>query len=74
MKKFIMDIVTEPNNHTICPVRIAAIAGILQYQGMALLHYFQHHIFDAQPYALGSAAILGSAGLALGLKHDSPKE
>lgn len=73
MRKFLMDIITEPDNHTICPVRIAAIAGILQYQGLAIAHYAQHHIFDAQPYALGFSAILGGAGLALGLKKDTPK-
>jgi hypothetical protein len=73
IKKWINDIVTEPDCRTVCPVRIAAITGILQYQGLALAHYIQHHVFDAQPYAIGFGALLGGAGVALGLKKDSPK-
>jgi hypothetical protein len=69
-----MDIVTEPDNKTVCPVRIASIVGIVQFQAMALAHYLHTHDFNAQLYGVGFAALLGAAGIALGLKKDSPKD
>jgi hypothetical protein len=74
IKKWLSNIVTEPDNSTICPVRILAIAGALQYLAMAWIHYIQHHIFDPQGYAVGFGALLGGVGVALGMKKDSPKQ
>lgn len=71
MKKWLTDMFTEPDNKTICPVRIIAILGSLQYLGMAGANYYQHHIFDAQNYAIGFGALLGGIGVALGLKKDT---
>ena len=64
--------VTEPDNSTVCPVRVIAIAGCAQFLGLTIAHYCQHHIFDAQNFAIGFAAILGGAGAALGMKKDTP--
>ncbi len=72
MKKYIKDLLTEPNNQTFCPVRILAILGLLQYLGMAWFHYFQHGVFDSQSYAIGFGALIGATGAALGFKKDSP--
>ena len=74
MKKFFMDIFTEPDNKTICPVRIIAILGGLHYLGLADAHYLQHGIFDAQSFAIGFGTLLGGLGVALGLKKDTPKQ
>ena len=70
---WIKQIITEPDNSTICVVRVTALVGTAQYLGLGTLHYFQHHIFDPQSYAIGFGAILGGLGAALGLKRDSPK-
>lgn len=69
----ILDVITEPDNKTICPVRIIAILGALQYLGLAVAHYIQHAVFDPQGYAIGFGALLGGIGVALGLKKDTPK-
>lgn len=73
MRKFLLDIVTEPGeqNHTICIARVISIIGVLQYLAMAWFHYFQHHVFDPQGFALGFGGLLGGIGVALGLKKDS---
>jgi len=71
MKKFLLNLVTEPDNQTACPIRVLAILGVLQYLGLAAAHYFQHAVFDAQGFAMGFGTILGGAGVALGLKKDS---
>ncbi len=75
VKKIMSDCFTEPgaDNHQVCPVRILAVLGVLQYLALAGAHYFQHHVFDAQPYAVGFGALMGGVGVALGLKKDSPK-
>ena len=69
--QFIKQIITEPDNATVCPVRIAAIVGIIQYLGLTMAHYMQHAMFDAQSFAIGFAAIIGGVGAALGLKKDT---
>lgn len=71
MKQFFSDLFTEPNNKTACPVRIIAVAGALQYLGLAIAHYIQHQVFDPQGYAIGFGALLGGIGVALGLKKDT---
>lgn len=72
VKKWLSNSVTEPDNKTVCPVRLMAIGGVVQYMGLAAFHYVQHGIFDAQNYAIGFSALLGGIGVALGLKKDSP--
>lgn len=73
MKNFLRQILTEPNNHTFCPVRIIAIAGALEYLGITIATYVQHATFDPQGFAIGFGALLGGLGVALGLKKDSPQ-
>lgn len=75
LKKWLGDIFTEPgpDNHAVCPVRIVAVLGSVQYLAMAWVHYIQHHVFDPQSFAIGFGALLGGVGVALGLKKDSPK-
>ena len=73
IRKILSDIFTEPDNKTVCPARLIAILGGLQYLGLALAHYVQHHIFDPQSFAVGFGALLGGIGVALGLKKDTPR-
>lgn len=70
--KWISNSVTEPDNATVCPVRLMAIAGVLQYMALAAFNFIKHGAFDAQAYAIGFSALLGGIGVALGLKKDSP--
>jgi hypothetical protein len=74
VKKFFLNILTEPDNHTFCPVRILSILGVLQYLTTSGFHYVQHAIFDPQAFAVGFGAIIGSVGVALGLKKDTPTD
>ena len=64
-------IVTEPDNKTVCPLRIIALLGSLQYLGLSVAHYIQHAIFEPQAFAVGFGALLGGAGVALGVKKNS---
>lgn len=73
MKKLLMQIFTEPDNSTFCPVRLLALVGSFQYLGLTLAHYIQHAVFVPQDFALGFGALVGSLGVALGIKKDSPK-
>lgn len=72
--KFIQHILTEPDNSTFCPIRIIALVGSIQYLGIELHNYIAHAAFDPQAFAVGFGALIGGAGVALGLKHDTAKE
>lgn len=74
MIKYLHDLLTETDNKTFCPVRIVAVLGTLQYLGLSIANYIQHHVFDPQGYAIGFGALIGGVGVALGLKKDTPKE
>jgi hypothetical protein len=71
LPKCIKQMITESDNLTVCPIRIAGIAAIIQYMTLGGLHYYQHHIFDAQNFAVGFGALFSGVGVALGLKKDS---
>ncbi len=75
IKTWVHNIMTETDNKTICPVRVTAMGGTLYSFGChAYATFWQHVPFDMQQFSLGLSAILGTLGLALGLKKDSPKE
>lgn len=73
MKKFLKQILTEPDNETFCPIRIVAIAGISTHFGLTVANYVQHAAFDPQSFAIGVGALIAGTGAALGLKKDTPK-
>ena len=74
MRKFFLQIFTEPDNKTFCPVRILAIGGIVQYLALTTHHFLRNNVFDYQGFGLGFAAIIGGVGAALGLKKDTPTQ
>lgn len=68
----ILGAITEPNNHTVCPVRIGGIIALTQ--GLGLTFYsvvVQNNSFDLQAYGLGTGVLLAAVGAALGMKKDS---
>lgn len=72
IKTAIGHILTEPDNVTVCPVRVLGILGALQ--GLASSAYqvfWLHSPFDLQAYGLGLGATLLALGLALGMKKDT---
>ena len=72
LKKLLLDCVMEPGGKTFCPLRILAIAGIVQYLALSVHLFYKSGTFDYQAYAIGFAAIISGAGVALGLKKDTP--
>jgi hypothetical protein len=71
LKAAIWQIITEPNNHTVCPVRLMAIAGFVQFIFLSGWHVHHSGSFNPQDYALGFGTIMGGIGVALGLKKDT---
>ena len=75
IKGWIHNIVSETDNKTICPVRVLAILGTLQGLGIQAWDVIGNHAaFNLEQFGIGMGAMLGSLGLALGFKKDSPKE
>ena len=72
IKEAILQVITEPNNKTVCPVRLMSIAGFVEFCTMAAWNLRHTGTFDVQAHALGFAALISGIGAALGLKKDSP--
>jgi hypothetical protein len=73
VRKFFLQIFTEPNNKTFCPVRVLALAGGIQYLALSAHHFLRNSVFDPQAFAIGFAALLAGIGVALGTKKDTPE-
>lgn len=75
IKSAFLQIVTEGDNKTHCFVRWTALLGTAQGLGMQAWDVFGNHAaFDLEHFGIGLGAILATAGAAMGLKRDTPKE
>lgn len=72
--KRLMQLVTEPDNKTLCPVRVMAFCGGTEFVALTLWHFIRSGSFDVQAFCIGFAALLGGMGAALGMKKDTPAE
>lgn len=69
MNKVINDIMTEPNGHTICPVRVLACAGFIFALVMCGHSVVVLKVaFDIAAFGQAYGVMLGALGVALGLK------
>lgn len=73
-KRQIFNMITEPDNKTICPIRIAALVAISEWLVFVAMNYVQHGVFDAATFGAGFGALILGTGVALGAKKDSAKE
>lgn len=72
VKDFLWDILTEPNNETVCIMRVAGILGILYALGANAYSTIVHGAtFDIQAFAWGYGSLIATLGVALGIKKDS---
>ena len=75
LKKWLKDTLTEPDNETICPIRIFAIVGFLYALICHAWSVFAlDAAFDLQSFGLGFGTMLVTCGAALGIKSDTPKK
>jgi hypothetical protein len=74
IKKALFELITEPDNKTVCPARLMAICAFLQFSAMSAWYMVHTLTFDVQAEALGFAALLSGIGAALGLKKDSREQ
>ena len=72
LKAVLCDVFTEPNNHTICPVRILGVAGTAQGLALTVYTVVVHRApFDIVAYGGGMGIMLAALGAALGMKKDT---
>jgi hypothetical protein len=72
LKSVLCNVFTEPNNHTICPVRVLGVAGTVQGLGLTAYTVVVHHApFDITAYGAGMGVMLAALGAALGMKKDT---
>lgn len=72
--KFLLHLLTEPDNKTFCPVRVVSLIGCFQYFMHSGYMVYKTSTFDPQAYAVGLGALVAGVGVALGLKKDTPKQ
>jgi hypothetical protein len=71
IKTALFQVITEPDNKTVCPARLMSISAFIQLSVMSAVHFARTGVFDVQAEAVGFTALLGGIGAALGLKKDS---
>jgi hypothetical protein len=72
IRQFLLDIFTEPNNNTVCVLRVAGIGGIVFALGAQAYSLIVHGTpFNIESFAIGYGALIGTLGVALGIKKDS---
>lgn len=75
IKTYIHNMLSETDNKTICPIRVTALGGTTySFICHGYATFVQHVPFDMQTFSVGLSAILGTLGIALGFKKDTPKE
>lgn len=71
---WLKQIITEPDNRTVCIVRLMSIAGVGEFLYLAAKTALKAGSFDMQAFGLGFGGLLGGIGAALKLKKDSPPQ
>lgn len=71
---WLKQIITEPDNRTVCIARIMAIAGVGEFLVIAGKVALRTNTFDMQGFGLGFGGLLAGVGAALKLKKDTPPE
>lgn len=72
LKQWVHDVFTEPNNNTICPVRLLAFGGFLYalfVHGWSI--FVMGAAFDLMAFGGAYGVMLATLGVALGVKTDS---
>jgi hypothetical protein len=72
MPGWLNQIITEPDNRTVCIVRIMSIVGAGEFFALAAKTALKSGTFDMQSFGIGFGTLLGGIGAALKLKKDSP--
>lgn len=62
------NIFTERDNLTACPVRVLAIAGGLEFLGLAAMVAYRTAAFDMQAFGIGLGVVLTAIGAAISAK------
>lgn len=70
---WLKQIITEPDNRTVCIVRLMSIAGVAEFLYLAVKVTLKAGTFDMQSFGLGFGGLLGGIGAALKLKKDTPQ-
>ncbi len=71
--KFLKDWLTECDNETFDPIRMLAVAGVLEYLILSAYTTIRTGAFDAQSFGLGLGSVLIAAGAAVGIKAKTEK-
>jgi len=71
LPKWIRNVITEPDNQTVCIVRLMSIAGVAEFLFIAAKVALKAQAFDMQSFGIGFGSLLGGIGAALKLKKDT---
>jgi hypothetical protein len=71
VRKILKDISTGIDGETFCYARIAGIAGVIVYLGVAISDFIVNHRFDYMQFGTGFGVIISGVGVGIKLKQDT---
>jgi hypothetical protein len=72
IKTQLWNLVTEPDNKTLCPIKVAAMIAMGEWLVMQPMSFIHTHTLDPVAFGTGFGALVAGVGVALGMKKDSP--
>jgi len=72
IKTQLWNMISEPDNKTLCPIRVAGLIALGEWLVIAPMHFVQTQTFDPVAFGTGFGATIAAVGIALGTKKDSP--
>ena len=74
LKRFVIDLFTEDDNHTWCIARVSAFLSLCSFIGLGIAHVYMNHQFQPSEYGVGIGSVLGGAGVMIGGKAATQKD
>lgn len=72
--KLLKDILTEDNNDTYCAARVCAVACVIGFLCIAIIHVWHGGTIDFDKLGIGLATTLGGSGVMIGAKQATSKD
>ena len=71
LKKFVMNMITEHDNKTVCPVKTSGVLGVLALFVLTGYHEYKKIHVTEQDFSISLSIALAATGAGVGVKRSS---